>query len=371
MTSSAILNFVKKEFLLVILFCLLIIFAVFDPTGIPRYISFVDWHTIFALAGLLMISSGLKESGYFEAFAMKALKKFSTERSLAFFLIFLSAFLSTFLTNDIALFIVIPITFSISRFMKNDISRLIIFEALAVNTGSALTPIGNPQNIFLWHKWDISFPSFIIKLFPVVIILMSVLILLALIAFPGRKIRIMKNHVNPIKHHAALLGISLLMLFIFIVAMEMRKTHALLPVIFLIYLFFDKKILQGVDWLLLLLFVVIFIDFHIISTCTAIAEGISVLNPGRPQEIFLFSTIISQFISNVPAAVFIPKFSHDWFAIVSGVNVGGAGLAIGSLANIIALRLAGNKKIWLKFHAYSIPYLLISGLAVYVLIFLL
>ncbi len=371
MTTSAILTFVKKEFLLVILSCLLIIFAVSDPAVIPHYTSFIDWHTLFALAGLLMISSGLKESGYFEAFAMKTLKKFRTERVLAFFLIFLSAFLATFLTNDITLFIVIPITFSIGRFMKNDILRLIIFEALAVNAGSALTPIGNPQNIFLWHKWDISFPAFVIKLFPVVIILMSVLILLALIAFPGREIRIMKNHVNPIKRHTALFGISLVMLFIFIVAMEMRKTHALLPAIFLVYLFFFKKTLQGVDWLLLLLFAVIFIDFHIISTWPAIAKSINTLNPGRPQEVFLFSVIISQIISNVPAAVFIPKFSHEWFAIVSGVNVGGAGLAVGSLANIIALRLAGNKKIWLKFHAYSIPFLLISGLAIYVLIFLL
>jgi Na+/H+ antiporter NhaD/arsenite permease-like protein len=87
--------------------------------------------------------------------------------------------------------------------------------------------------------------------------------------------------------------------------------------------------------------------------------------------VFLFSGLISQFISNVPASVFVSKFSDNWFAITYGVNVGGNGLVFGSLANIIAMRLAKNKQIWLSYHKYSIPYFLITGGIIYVLFFIL
>lgn len=126
-----------------------------------------------------------------------------------------------------------------------------------------------------------------------------------------------------------------------------------------------------VDWLLLLLFIVIFIDFHVISTIPVVSESVNALNLNSAGNVFLLSAFTSQLFSNVPASVLVSAFSHNWFAIIYGVNIGGNGLAIGSLANIIALRMVKSKKIWIDFHKYSIPYLLITGGIVYILFFVL
>ena len=151
----------------------------------------------------------------------------------------------------------------------------------------------------------------------------------------------------------------------------MKQSYLGLLLVFIFYLISYRKVLLKTDWLLLLLFIVIFIDFHIISTIPIISEGMNILNLQSKGNVFLFSGFLSQLFSNVPATVLISNFSHNWRAIAYGVNIGGNGLIIGSLANIIALRMAKNKKIWLDFHRYSIPYFLITGGITYVLFFIL
>ena len=92
------------------------------------------------------------------------------------------------------------------------------------------------------------------------------------------------------------------------------------------------------------------------------------LNQVGTGSVFVYSLLISQIISNVPAAVFLSKFSSNWLAIAYGVNVGGNGIVIASLANLIALRMVGDKKIWSRFHRYSLVYLSISACLIYFLL---
>ncbi|OQX52036.1 MAG: hypothetical protein B5M53_09600 [Candidatus Cloacimonas sp. 4484_209] len=361
----------KKEAFLSISLFLLVILAISYPYKITNYPSFVDWRTIIALTGLLVITTGLKESKYFYAFSRKVLKRLKSERSLSIFLILLSVLLSTFLTNDVTLFAVIPLTVSIQNLVKNDISKLVIFEVIGVNVGSALTPIGNPQNLFLWHKWGVSFMAFIIKMFPLVAILLTTLLICVWIVFPNKKIKF-SEEVNGDKTQKKVLFIfSIVMLIVYIISLEVNRAYLILLPVFIFYFLFYRRVLLKTDWLLLLLFIVIFIDFHVISTIPVISEGVNTLNLHSGDKVFLFSTISSQLISNVPASVFVSKFSHNWSAITYGVNVGGNGLAISSLANIIALRMIGSKKIWLTFHKYSIVYFLITGGVVYTLFYIL
>jgi len=94
-----------------------------------------------------------------------------------------------------------------------------------------------------------------------------------------------------------------------------------------------------------------------------------ILNLNSDGSIFLFSTFASQLFSNVPASVFVSKFSDNYFAITYGVNVGGNGLVIASLANIIALRMIQNKRVWLDFHKYSVPYFLLTIIITYISFF--
>lgn len=361
-----IINIVKKEFILSIFIILLIILSIIFPDQIINYPNFVDWRTIIALIGLLIITTGLKESMIFDNISGIMLKRIETEKSLSLFLIILSVFLSTFLTNDITLFLVVPLTLRIQHIIKNDISKLIIFEVISVNVGSSLTPIGNPQNLFLWHKWNISFITFVIKMFPLVIFLLIILLIFAWIIFSDKKIKISNDINNSKTFEKPLVFLSTLMLLVYIIFLELKLAIWILPVIFLIYIIYNMKILLKIDWGLLLLFIIIFIDFHIISTIPIVSKTINALNLSSTHNIFLVSALISQGISNVPASVFITRFTHNWYAITYGVNVGGNGLLISSLANIIALRIARNKRLWLSFHKYSIPYFLLTEGIIYV-----
>jgi len=368
---SIVIEFVKREAVLCVFLFLLAVLAVLYPYEITNYTSFVDWRTITALTGLFIITTGLKESRYFYIFSQEVLKRVKSERSLSIFLILLAAVLSTFLTNDVSLFVIIPLTISIQSQIKNDISKLVIFEVIAVNVGSALTPIGNPQNLFLWHKWGISFITFIIEMSPLITLLLTILLIFAWIVFPDKKINFSEVITDDRMQKRVLFILSLAMLIIYVIFLEIKLVYLALLVVLISYLIFYRRVFLKVDWLLLLLFIVIFIDFHVISTIPIISGGVSKLNLHPAGNVFLFSAFISQSISNVPASVLVSKFSHNWLAIAYGVNVGGNGLAISSLANIIALRMTKTEKIWLNFHKYSIPFFLITGGITYVLFYVL
>lgn len=215
-----IIEFVKKEVVLFIFLFLLAIVAISYPYKIINYPSFVDWRTIIALTGLLIITTGLKESGYFNVFSRKVLKRLKSERSLSFFLILFSVLLSTFLTNDVTLFIVIPLTLSIQKFVQNHISKFIIFEAISVNVGSTLTAIGNPQNLFLWHKWNISFTTFIIKVLPLVALLFAILLIFAWIVFPDKEIKFSEGTNDYKTQKKALFTLSIVMLTVYVISLE-------------------------------------------------------------------------------------------------------------------------------------------------------
>lgn len=234
----------------------------------------------------------------------------------------LSVLLSTFLTNDVTLFIVILLTVSIQNMVKNDISKLVIFEAISVNVGSTLTPIGNFQNLFLWHKCDISFVTFIIKTLPLVVLLLAILLIFAWIVFSGKEIKFSEDTKDERTQKKILFTLSIAMLMVYVISLEIEQIHLVLLLVFIFY----RKVLVKVDWLLLLLFIVIFIDFHVIATMHVILESVNTLNLHFAGNVFLFFALTSQLVSNVPASVFVSKFSHNWLAITYGVNVRGNGL---------------------------------------------
>jgi len=359
----------KEPFLSLLLF-LLFLFSLINPGGVLLYPSYVDWRTLAALAGLLMVTSGLKESGYFDRITVKMLEGLKSERKIALFLIMISAGLATFLTNDIALFVVVPLTLSMGDRIEGDVTRLIVFEALAVNVGSSLTPIGNPQNLFLWHRWGISFLEFIVRMLPVTVLVLGVLVLFARWAFPEDRVAV-KVIEKDVYGNRGIFILSLVLMLLYVVALELKRAEFALPFLFLVYFITSRRVLLRADWLLILLFVAVFIDFHLLSELPPVDRVVSSLSSGHPSRIFLLSAALSQLVSNVPAAVLMSKFTDKWQALAYGVNVGGNGLVIASFANLIALRLGGREGALGLFHRYSIPFFLITLSASYVLFFLL
>lgn len=159
-------------------------FVPFAPKSWP---AAIDWHTIITLSGLMLLTKGVELSGYFDVLGRKMVRRFATERRLAMFMVLAAALLSTFLTNDVALFIVVPLTITLKRLCEIPVNRLIIFEALAVNAGSLLTPIGNPQNILIWGRFGLSFAGFIAQMAPLAGAMMLTLLLLCWCCFLERR----------------------------------------------------------------------------------------------------------------------------------------------------------------------------------------
>ena len=350
---------------------LLVILFILKPKEVKNYPLFVDWLTIAALTGLLVITNGIKESSFFTSLSRRLLSGRVNQRAFAVHLVTLSTILPMILTNDIALFLIVPLTVGFSNFLDIDFEKIVVFEAISVNVGSTLTPIGNPQNLFIWHQWKISFLSFIKDMFPIFAIMFAVLLLLTITVFPRKRITV-KNFTEPSgngKIRKSLLYISMILLVVFVLLMELRLAHYFLPFVLIIYLVFFRNVIIRTDWGLILLFAIMFIDFHLLSQLGVVSTLMSKINLSTPGGVFLTSLGASQAISNVPASVFMAKFTHDWHSIAYGVNVGGNGLVIASLANIIALRLAGGGKIFARFHRYSIAYFAVTAGLSYVLFF--
>ena len=186
----ALLRGLGQDVFFLILLAALVLLSAFAPGRIASYPALVDWPTIAALTGLLALTKGLETSGAMHWLGHRLIGFMATERAAALCLVLAAALLSTVLTNDVALFVVVPLTLGVCRITNMPATRLIVFEALAVNAGSALTPIGNPQNLFLWQLSKVSFGQFVLHMLPLVALLMLVLLLLTACAFGKRPVRV-------------------------------------------------------------------------------------------------------------------------------------------------------------------------------------
>ncbi len=361
---------VRDEFLLAAFSIVLVALMIYSPADVYKYPQFIDWHTIFMLIGLIIITTGIAQSNLLNRLSFRMILKTRSEMLLALKLITLTLVLSAFVTNDISLFIVIPITMSLQKFIKDDLGKLIIFEAIAANIGSALTPIGNPQNIYLFHLMHISFLKFIGIMLPMEVVLLSVLFIFIPFIFTKRIISLRGNNgESMVNENKKLFYVSLSFLIVYILVLNVEKPIFIgsTAIIFVVYLLFFPDVIKKTDWWLIVLFCVMFIDFGMIVHVSFIQRFVAGLVLSNKGNLFLFSAGSSQIISNVPASIFVSHFSHNYKIIAYGVNIGGNGIIIGSLANIIAIRLS-KRNLIAEFHKYSIPFFLITTFTMFALL---
>ncbi len=356
--NNRVKSALSKNILTVILMAIALGLAYILRQPLKSFPSAVDWNTISTLSGLLLITTGIKESGLFYVVAYRIVSRINNERTLALFFTFLAAILSMFLTNDIALFILIPLTLTLQQIAERDYSKAIFFEAIAVNVGSSLTPIGNPQNIYLWHQWKVSFFVFVKEMIPLVSIMLFWLIGMIALCFPSRRIQVNDNHNYSVDQK--LFVICAVLLVGFVLSIELGYGLYFLPFVFLFILLSRKDIFFKCDWGLIFLFIAIFIDVDLLCHFKFIAHLLNILNFHNIQTLFLFSALFSQLISNVPSAILLAKHSHNYKIIAYGVNIGGNGMLIASFANLIALRFLKRKADYFYFHLYSLPYFAIT-----------
>ncbi len=299
-----------------------------------------DFKVIYILFIFLVIIKGLERTNLLHIIAYK----FKTKKWLSQKLILLTAILSIFITNDVALLTVVPLTLSMEI---NNVAILIILETITANGVSALTPFGNPQNIFIYLHYHLHPLMFIKTIAPFSFISLVFVLLIA-----QKKAKITYNNsgdnsnniLNPLAYGYLVLFFSFIMALLKILPLYI----GLLALVYAI--FFDKKSL-GIDWVLLITFLAFF-------GFTDNIEHLLKISIDNPLEAFLYPAIGSQIISNVPGALFFADFTCNWKALLWGVSVGGFGSLMGSLASLISFRLYKAKKKKVKkfvieFHVYN------------------
>ncbi|AMY68373.1 SLC13 family permease [Frigidibacter mobilis] len=354
----ALIRWIGEEWLLVLLIALLPVLLWQVPSGPTAVLALVDWKTIAALAGLMALSRGLEVSGVTDWAGRTALRGLRTERGLAVALVLFAAGLSAIVTNDVALFVTVPLTLALSRLVPLPLGRLVILQALAVNAGSSISPVGNPQNLFLWHVSGVGFGEFVQAMLPLGAAMLAVLLALVPLAVGSRKLTLAEAGA-PLPLRRRLMAASLCAYPLFLLLVNAGLAVPAAGAVILLYAVAFPAVLRWLDWPLLLVFVLMFVDLGLLGQLPAIAAVMpAALN--LPGGVFAVGAVLSQGMSNVPAAIFLAPFTEDWRSLAWGVSVGGFGLAIGSLANLIALRLVREPGLWRQFHLWSLPMFALS-----------
>ncbi|MGC8644936.1 MAG: SLC13 family permease [Thermoplasmata archaeon] len=313
----------------------------------------VDWNTISILSALIITNTGLMHSGGLDFVAYNIMKVTGNRRQLLLVSITLTSFLAMFLTNDVALIVLIPITLSIGKFSGKNVDDVIIFQAIAANVGSLLMPFGNPQNIIMFREFHLGFDQFFLAMLPVFALSIAVLFAFST-AIRNEKL----GQATPPKNPNFLFFLIFLVILAAVIAgmLTDQSPYLFLLLIFisLVFLFLlEPSTLVKVDYVLIIVFILIFLVMNSIRLMVSFSPG------NNPLEIFLLSLVFSQFISNVPATVLFGKVS-SWTALSYGVNVGGNGTVIASLANIIALRNLSGKSFF-RFNKFSFMFLAVTA----------
>ncbi|MDR5755499.1 SLC13 family permease [Caballeronia sp. LZ035] len=350
---------VSKEPVLAILVFALAVLQVVQPRPWPSLPGLVDWQTVLTLAGLLILTKAIELSGFLMWAAHRLVHHIHGERTLALLLVALAAALSTVLTNDVALFAVVPLALSLHKLAPLPIKRLVIVIALAVNAGSILTPLGNPQNLFLWQTSGVAFGAFVWTMLPLCAALMALLAIVTFAMFRGQALDL-SSDVDEHRVDRVLCVISAVAFAAFVFLADAHHVGPALAVLAAGFLLWRREVVFRIDWLLLLIFVLMFIVLRSAAAMPVIHQAIAHLGIDTPVRAYAAGAVLSQGISNVPAAIVLAEFSKDWRALTYGVSVGGFGIAIGSLANLIAVRLSNEKGMWTPFHIVSIPFWIVA-----------
>ena len=283
----------------------------------PEYSS-DEMEVLFILYMLFISVNGLHGSGLMTRLA----RHMEQGRAIPLKLVVSTFFLSMLVTNDVALVVIVPLTLSLRIRRK---AVLVVLEALAANAGSALTPMGNPQNLFIYWTYQVPPGEFITTIAPFSLVFLALLVAASLLVSTGeRPPARLREDVN-----GKSLVHGLLLLLVLLTVFHVVPVITALAV-FLFALLFDRQSLR-IDYSLLLVFLL----FFGIADNLRRMLGAEITDSGH---VFLLSALASQVMSNVPAALLFADFTSNWKELLWGTNAGGFGSLFGSLANLIAYR---------------------------------
>lgn len=356
-----ILKFIKTQPMLVIAFAATLATMFIIPPD-AEYLGYCNRTVLIQLFCLMAAVGGFRSIGLFEKATAILLKSAGTVRRLGVILTMICFFTSMLLTNDVALITFVPLTLLVYSYIPDEKSRIftIVLETAAANLGSMATPFGNPQNLYLYDMYELRVGDFFGTMLPVGILSLILLLLLCLI-LPKDKCtaKITEQQKIPIMKCAVYIALFLICL---LTVFRVIPDWVCLISAIIISAVLNWRLLLKVDYCLLATFVCFFVFVGNIARIEAVREFFSEVLAEREV---IISVLLSQIISNVPAAVMLSEFTENGKALLLGVNIGGLGTIIASLASLISFQYyrssegARSGKYMLVFSAVNIGLLAI------------
>ena len=358
--SDAIYRFIKKEtvFTISVILGLISCFLV-RPDG--KYISYIDFRVLSILFCLMMLVAGLREQWIFRRLAEKLTAYVKTSTGLELILVILPFFSSMLITNDVALITFVPFALALLKGagLENRIIRVVVLQTVAANLGSMLTPIGNPQNLYLYNLSGMGFGTFLLTMLPLTVVSFGLLMIIVFVSKKEPiKVSFEKADVDISRFKLTIIGI----LFIICMGTVVRVIPwgISLACVIVAGLIWFRSLFSAVDYYLLGTFIGFFVFVGNMQRIPAVENLISNLLEGHEM---ICAVGLSQLVSNVPCAMLLSGFTDDYIALLKGVDIGGLGTLIASMASLISYKFyavtkdSKKGKYMLTFTAYNLLFL--------------
>ncbi len=336
--KDRILHFIAGNTVMVVALVAAVVTSFLVPPD-KAYLDYFDWKTLTCLFAVLAVVCALKNIRFFYILARKIVQCFKNSRYSILALVYITFIGSMLIANDMALLTFLPLGYLVlvTTGEKRYMAFTFVMQNIAANLGGMLTPFGNPQNLYLYSKFDIPTGEFMAIMAPL-FILSVVLVTVCCLIFVKPHPMQMKDEPVYLPKGKTVLLLGLFALSILIVFKGIPYWIGLV-VIPAVLLFVDRKALKDVDYPLLLTFVFFFIFSGNMARIGAVRDFFSML---MEKSTLLFSVMSCQIISNVPSAILLSQFTENYRELLIGVNIGGVGTLISSLASLITFREYAN-----------------------------
>lgn len=331
-------DFMKKEAVLCIAIGLAVLSVFWQPVD-KNYFGYIDWNTLMLLFCLMAAMAGFQRLGIFQKIGNFLLGAVKNTRSLLLILCFLPFFFSMLITNDVALITFVPFGMIVLQMCKKErfVISLVVLQTIAANMGSSLTPVGNPQNLYLYSQSGAAVGDFLLWMLPYTLVT-GICIGLAVLFQKKEKVEYRHQKSNAVwGKKRKFYFVSYVVMFLCCLA-SVSKILPPMALFFLVLVFLlvaDRKILCCIDYALLGTFVAFFIFIGNLGRVPAFRDFFAGILTGHET---LAGVVSSQVISNVPAALLLSGFTDKWESLVIGTNLGGLGTLIASMASLISYK---------------------------------
>lgn len=298
--------------------------------------SYVDWHVIIVLFQLMLVIKAFEQYGLISWLSMRILIRCTNERSLSIAMCLLSLFLAMFATNDVTILTVVPLVLMMKRRSNANIYFPITMVTICANLGSSLTPVGNPHNLYIYTHFNLSIGTFFSYSLP--LFAASILLLFCSVSFVKPRPITSDTTVPKIVNPKRIIPFIFAAVSVVLCVLQIVPDWATLVVTVGITLIADRRLFLKADYNLLATIFFIFIAVGNISHMAVLHAFLTGL-VGSPMSTYLSGLLLSQFISNVPITVLLSQFTTSPAALFYGVDIGGLGSPIASLANLITITL--------------------------------